>query len=181
MNGDPFARALGLPMRLAAAAEVAVDLAPGERTALDRLKAERRRDSWLRGRAALKALLGGIDTSALRFPNAELSLTHTEDVAVAVACEGAGGVGIDLEVRPPSERAARRFLSAAEFEAAGGPDGWLRLWTVKEARFKADLRNQGRTILEYAAEDPRFRHASVRVFGGWLTVALAVAPPRRPR
>jgi 4'-phosphopantetheinyl transferase EntD len=181
MNGVPFSRVLGLPLRLAAASEPAERLTAAEQATLAGFKAERRRDSWLRGRAALKALLGEIDTSALRFPHPELSLTHTEDVAVAVACEGAGGVGIDLELRPPSERAARRFLSAAEFEAAGGPDGWLRMWTVKEARFKADLRNQGRTILEYASQDPGYRHASIRVFGGWLTVALAVAPPRRPR
>ena len=181
MNGAPFARALGLPMRLAAAAEAADVLSPGERAALEKLKAERRRESWLRGRAALKALLGDIDTSTLRFPHPELSLTHTEDVAVAVACDGAGGVGVDLEIRPPSERAARRFLTESEFAASGGPDGWLRMWTVKEACFKADLKNKGRTILEYASQDPRFRHASIRVFGGWLTVALAVAPPRPPR
>ena len=181
MNGAPFTRALGLPMRLAAAAEPAAALSPGERATLQGLKAERRRESWLRGRAALKALLGDIDTSTLSFPHPELSLTHTEDIAVAVACEGAGGVGVDLEVRPPSERAARRFLSEEEFAASGGPDGWLRFWTVKEACFKADLGNKGRTILEYSPQDPRFRHASVRVFGGWLTVALAVAPPRRPR
>ena len=179
MDGASFSRALGLPLRLAAAAEPASALSAGERAAFDRLKAERRRQSWLRGRAALKALLGDVDTSALRFPHPEISLTHTEDVAVAVACAGAQGVGVDLEVRPPSERAARRFLSAAEFDASGGPDGWLRLWTIKEARFKADLRNKGRTILEYAVDDPRFRHASIPVFGGWLTVAVAV--PRPPR
>ena len=181
VNGAPFSKALGLPMRLAAVAEGTDLLSPGERAALENLKAERRRASWLRGRAALKALLGDIDTSTLSFPHPELSLTHTEDIAVAVACEGAGGVGVDLEVRPPSERAARRFLSEAEFDAAGGPDGWLRSWTIKEACFKADLGNKGRTILEYSARDPRFRHASVRVFGGWLSVALAVAPPRAPR
>jgi 4'-phosphopantetheinyl transferase EntD len=168
-------------MRLAAAAEPTDALAPGERAALEKLKAERRRASWLRGRAALKALLGDVDTSTLSFPHPELSLTHTEDIAVAVACEGALGLGVDLELRLPSERVARRFLSEEEFAAAEGPDDWLRLWTVKEARFKADLHNKGRTILEYASRDPRFRHASVPVFGGWLTVAVAVAPPRLPR
>ena len=183
MNGAPFSRALGLPMRLAAAAEPAYDLAPGERAALERFKAERRRDSWLRGRAALKALLGDVDTTPLRFPHPELSLTHTEDVAVAVACEGAAGVGVDLEVRHPSERAARRFLSGPEFAAAAGPDDWLRLWTVKEACFKADLDNAGRTVMEFSVDGPRarrgrlhFSHASVRVFGGWLTVAVALPP-----
>ena len=178
MNGAPFTRALGLPMRLAAAAEPAERLTEAERATLAGFKAERRRESWLRGRAALKALLGDVDTSTLSFPHPELSLTHTEDVAVAVACRGARGVGVDLEVRPPSERAARRFLRPAEF-AGTAPDDWLRLWTVKEARFKADLRNQGRTILEYGVDDPRFRHASIPVFGGWLTVAVAV--PRPPR
>lgn len=183
MNGAPFSRALGLPLRLAAAAEPAYELAPGERAALDRLKHERRRDTWLRGRAALKALLDGADTTPLRFPHPELSLTHTEDVAVAVACEGAAGVGVDLEVRHPSERAARRFLSAAEFAATAGPDDWLRLWTVKEACFKADLDNAGRTVMEFSVDGPhaargrrRFRHASIQVFGGWLTVAVAVPP-----
>jgi phosphopantetheinyl transferase len=178
---NALSRALGLPLRMAAAAEPARTLSPGERAALDTLKAQRRRESWLRGRAALKALLGDVDTSTLRFPHPELSLTHTEDVAVAVACPGAGGVGVDLETRPPSERAARRFLSSAEFAQAPGPDDWLRLWTVKEALFKADLRNQGRVVTQYALDDPRFRHASIRVFGGWLTVAVAVARPSEPR
>jgi 4'-phosphopantetheinyl transferase EntD len=158
-----------------------VELTPGEHATLATLKAEARRESWLRGRAALKRLLGNVDTSRLRFPHPEISLTHTADVAVAVSCKGARGTGVDLEIRPPSERAARRFLSDLEFAAAAGPDDWLLLWTVKEACFKADLRNAGRTVVDYAVKDLRFRHASVRAFGGWLTVAVAVAPSRRPR
>jgi len=176
-----LARALGLPLRLVAAAEPATELAPGEQAAFEKLKAAPRRQSWLRGRTALKALLGDVDTSHLRFPHPELSLTHTEDVAVAVSCPGAAGVGVDLETRTPSERAARRFLSPGEFAQAPGPDDWLRLWTVKEALFKADLRNKGRVVTQYALDDPRFRHASIRVFGGWLTVAVAVARPPEPR
>lgn len=123
--------------------------------------------------------MGDVDTSRLRFPHPEISLTHAGDVAVAVRCAGARGTGVDLEVRPPSERAARRFLAAAEFAATSGPDDWLLLWTVKEACFKADLDNAGRTVMEYAVDGPearrgrrRFRHASLRAFGGWLTVAV---------
>jgi hypothetical protein len=158
-----------------------VDLTAGERKVLDTLRADARRSGWLRGRAALKALLGDGDTSALRFPHRELSLTHAGEVAVAVRCRGACGTGVDLEIRPPSERAARRFLGEAEFAAASGPEDWLLLWTVKEACFKADLDNAGRTVLEYAVDGRearrgrrRFRHASVRAHGGWLTVAVRI-------
>ncbi len=155
-------------------------LTSGEEGVLSTLKAAARREGWLRGRAALKKLLGkDLDSSRLRFPHPEISLTHAGEVAVAVLCEGARGTGVDLELRPPSERAARRFLSAAEFAAALGPDDWLLFWTVKEACFKADLRNRGRTVLDYAVQDPRFRHASLRAFGGWLTVAVARVPKPR--
>lgn len=161
-------------------ARAARRLTAGEASVLATLKAASRREGWLRGRAALKKLLGkDLDSSALRFPHPEVSLTHAGEVAVAVHCKGARGTGVDLELRPPSERAARRFLSPAEFAAAQGPDDWLLFWTVKEACFKADLRNRGRTVLDYAVRDPRFRHASVRAFGGWLTVAVARSP--RPR
>jgi 4'-phosphopantetheinyl transferase EntD len=155
-------------------------LTAGEQAILARLKAPARRESWLRGRAALKKLLGkDFDSAALRFPQPEISLTHAGDVAVAVHCKGARGLGVDLEIRPPSERAARRVLSPAEFAAAQGPDGWLLFWTIKEACFKADLANQGRTLLDYPVHDPRFHHASTRAYGGWLTVA--VARPAKPR
>jgi hypothetical protein len=112
-------------------------------------------------------------------------------VAVAVWCDGKG-TGVDLEVRAPSERAARRFLSAPELEGARGADGWLRLWTVKEACFKADLSNAGTSITAYEVDEPaprsgtaarkgtssRFRYASLRAFGGWLSVAVSVKMPR---
>ena len=137
-------------------------------------KNERRKESWLRGRRALKILLRDLefaehrgelrdtDTSATFFPHPAFSLSHSQDLAIAIACLApAFGVGIDLEfIRPTKPQMARFYLSESEREWLDELDSeerslqQIRLWTVKEALFKSDLNNLGRTLLRYELEDP---------------------------
>lgn len=175
-------------------------LTPGERALLAGLNAPTRRDSWLRGRAALKRLqerIGGSDdTSTLKFPHPRLSLTHSDVWAVAVGSDSPKllGIGVDLEVKgAPKPETARRFLNPAELvwlrrmDEADRPGMLHRLWTVKEATFKADPENAGKTLRDYGLADPGyvagrarrgeriFYYASFPVPEGFLSVAVLTA------
>ncbi len=175
-------------------------LTGGEREVLAKLTAPARRDSWLRGRAALKRLQASLgasdDTSTLKFPHPRLSLTHSETWAVAVGSTSPKllGLGVDLEVKNvPSFEAARRFLNPAEMvwlrrmDEEERPRMLHRLWTVKEATFKADPDNAGKTLKDVGLADPGFMagkarrgarvfyYASFEVPGGFLSVAVLPA------
>jgi hypothetical protein len=155
-------------------------LTPGERA---RLPDGPRRHDWLLGRAALKAHGIG-DTSLVAFPNRCLSLTHSAGTAVAARCEGdQAGVGVDLGGwRTIDPRAARFFLRPQE------TGDRLRLWTVKEALFKATPDNAGMAFVDYALADAEahegtatdrhgrtFEYRSRRRPEGWLTIAVCHA------
>jgi phosphopantetheinyl transferase (holo-ACP synthase) len=175
-------------------------LTAGEIAELGGLTAQLRRDSWLRGRAALKRLgaaLGGTtDTSTLKFPNPHLSLTHSEAWAVAIGLitPKLRGIGVDLELKSvPKPETARKFLNPSEMvwlrrmEEAEHPRMLHRLWTVKEAIFKADPDNAGKTLKDYALADPGFvagrarradrlfNYVSFEVPDGFLSVAVLPA------
>ena len=162
------------------------DLSTGERAQLP--SAARRQQEWLLGRAALKKLMNGGDTSGIRFPDRCLSLTHAAGRAVAASCRGSqAGLGVDYEGwRTVDPRTARFFLQ--EHEERDGAD-LLRLWTVKEALYKATPDNGQVAFLDYgmmssearagAAVDRvgrNFRYASAPVASGWLTVAVCHGP-----
>jgi hypothetical protein len=175
-------------------------LTEGERQVLSGLTAPARRESWLRGRSALKRLQASIggndDTSTLKFPHPKLSLTHSEAWAIAVGSTSPKllGIGVDLEVKgEPKPETARRFLNPAEMvwlrrmDEAERPRMLHRLWTVKEATFKADPENQGRTLKDYGLADPGFvagkarrgervfYYTSFEVPDGFLSVAVLTA------
>lgn len=169
-------------MELAVAtAPVAVgDLAPAEAA---RLPDGLRRRDWLLGRAALKALLRIHDTSTIAFPNRSVSLTHSAGVAVAARCDGPqAGLGVDLEGwQTIDPRTARLYLHPHE------EGDLLRLWTVKEALFKATPGNDGAVFLDYEVADHhalagratdrhgrQFEYASRRRPEGWLTLAISL-------
>jgi acyl carrier protein len=123
-----------------------------------------------RSRAALRLLLGllGIDrdTASLRFPHRRFSLSHTETMGVAAGVVAPlpwrlAGVGVDIEPeRPVDPRTARFFLTGPERDWLSAVDAGrrggelLRLWTVKEALFKADPANRGTTLAHYQTRDP---------------------------
>ncbi len=186
---DDISGRLGVEARLAFATTPATpdDLSPGERA---QCPAGLRRNDWLLGRAALKRVLGGGDTSHLRFPSRSLSLSHAGGLAVVVQVDGGqAGVGVDYEPwRVVDPRTARFFLGPHERERARGEADLLRLWTVKEALWKATPQNLGATLVDYETDDDAeaaggavdgrdqvFRYASRSVDGGWLTVAVCDA------
>ncbi|MFN2505484.1 MAG: hypothetical protein ABR540_14865, partial [Acidimicrobiales bacterium] len=129
-------------------------LSPAENLAWRRLPAQgRRRADWLLGRAALKLLMDGDDTSAVAFPHPHLSLSHSAGIAVAAGSVGnQAGLGVDFEGwRLTDPRTARFFLHDGERVQDGE---LLRLWTVKEALFKATPANAGGRLLDYRLTDP---------------------------
>jgi acyl carrier protein/4'-phosphopantetheinyl transferase EntD len=208
--------ASGLPLDPAA-------LTPGEAAQYTALSGEGRRRSWLTARRALKRALAArglpTDTSAYGLPSPAVSLSHSAELAIAAVAVGgpAGGnvrapglirftrvvgIGVDVELDRSSSdlRTAPFFLTADELAwleghpAPGRTPELLRLWTVKEALFKADPGN-GRTVLrDYAVTTPgarggpaarvggggpRFRYVSIALRRGALSVALALSPPER--
>lgn len=167
-------------------------LTPGERAQWRALSTGPRRRDWLLGRAALKQLLGaGADTSGLRFPHPRLSLTHAGGRAFAVHIAAAGVVGTGIDYEPWNAaadlRTARFFLRTSEQVAVRDAATLLRVWTVKEALYKATPDNAGAVLLDYELHDPRcargsatgprderLRYASLVTSTGVLSVAVCV-------
>ena len=174
-------------------------LSSGERKIFSSQKHPLRRANWLRGRGALKPLLRRMgrseDTALLSFPSPAFSLTHSHGIAIAAAVhEGAAdGLGIDFEIhRPMRPETARFFLSEEEREtlrtSSEPPERLLlRLWTVKEAVFKADPRNTERRLKSYRILNPMqwtgtaesrgdiFRYLSLELEEGFFSIAISRA------
>ncbi len=174
----------------------------GERTQYHQFATAQRRDAWLRGRAALKMLLHHLgehlDTTRLSFPHPRLSLTHSGTYAVAAGAaqdRPFGGIGVDLEIHQTIHpEAARFFLTEEErrwfarLQSNLKARELLRLWTVKEAVFKADLNNEGRVLADYRLAVPgasngaasvtdfcgfrSFHYTSVEFKQGFLSIAI---------
>ncbi len=99
------------------------------------------------------------------------------------------GIGLDIETgRPVSRESARFFLSEQEQAGRDDPKTLLRLWTVKEAIFKADPENDEKILGDYVLENPsewsgtaymrgrkclRFHYSSIEVAGGFLSIAVS--------
>lgn len=181
-------------------------LAEGERARYATFSLPRRREEWLRGRSALKYLLRGlgepVDTSLLAFPHPRFTLTHSAGIAVAAAFQSVPGndmgIGVDFEGhRPVKAGTVRFFLSESERsrpEAATLTEtDLLRLWTVKEALFKADPGNrfEGRYLGSNQVDGPlsassgsaraaggrAFRYLSFALDEGYLTIAVSQGKP----
>jgi 4'-phosphopantetheinyl transferase EntD len=212
----------GVEVIVAHAAEPldARELTARERTVLGHLAGGHRRREWLVGRRALRGALAAAgrppDTAGIRFPVRWASVSHSAGWAVAVAVPmdpgGAAhaggaeaailGVGVDLELgASPSPGAARFFLRESETRRLRAradderDDDRLRLWTVKEALFKADRDNASATLVDYEVVDPvaaagrawcvvrpglGFAYESDQVLGGVRTIAVARAATHRP-
>lgn len=201
----------GLHVLLALSTE---PLAPKELTrpeaaALAALPEGPRRRAWLTGRRALRRALAarGLppDTSAHRFPSPVASLSHSAEmgaaaVVVTAPC-AANGVGVDIQIgHVPDPRTPPFFLDSEEqrwLSALPGPDqppARLRLWTVKEALFKADPGNATALLRDYVTVDPSaatgravragrtdtdLRYRTLPVPNGALTVAVSIPPSQK--
>ncbi|GAB1646557.1 4'-phosphopantetheinyl transferase superfamily protein [Krasilnikovia sp. MM14-A1259] len=181
------------------------ELTAGERVRFAALPGAYRRRRWLTGRRALRRGLAAAGrpphTAARTFPDRTASLTHSGDLsvaAVAVAAAGVVGVGIDVERdRTPDPRTAGFYLTAPErawlADTTDRAQAALRLWTVKEALFKADPGNAATVLRDYEVGDPSarrgtahrvpsagpaLRYVSLALPTGAATVAVALAPAR---
>jgi acyl carrier protein/4'-phosphopantetheinyl transferase EntD len=136
-----------------------------ERAQLSALTGSERRRQWLTSRHALRVLLGLLglprDTAACGFPHPRLSLAHADRGAIAAGSVGplTAGLGVDLETdRPVDPRTAPFFLDDAEqawlarVPRADRAAEHVRLWTVKEAVFKADLTNRDAMLRDYTSQ-----------------------------
>lgn len=181
------ARRLGVPIH---ASWTATPLSARDLTLEERQSHRERptftRRSYLLGCRVLKDVLlqieGHEDTAHLRFPHPHLSLTHSGPLALAIGTEARAvrGLGVDLEqrrtIRPDVDRlflreAEQRWLATTDpseraFEL-------LRLWTIKEAVFKADPNNHGRQLYDYVLDDPSSTCGGARLAaGGWKCIYL---------
>jgi hypothetical protein len=147
------------------------ELTEGESAIHAALPGNHARRRWRLGRRALRDALTVVgsdaDTSKIRFPHRRVSLTYAGDETAAVAAvtewPDLCGIGIDQEPLAtwrPSPSTARFFLTRAEVRwmqrapERDLPDQLLRLWTVKEALFKADQGNAEARLVDYQLDDP---------------------------
>lgn len=169
------------------------------------------RDIWLMrrnnkqaGRTLLGKLLrqtglGGVfKAKLLSFPQTSCSISHSQDTVVCTLSAGKGlqGLGLDIELqRSVPIDAGRLYLSNREQRllknySTYSSNELLRLWTVKEALFKADIKNRKRSWLShYECFNPqnwfgearlhisttkqRFKYATVRFQLGYLSIAVS--------
>ncbi|MGW7518279.1 4'-phosphopantetheinyl transferase superfamily protein [Streptomyces sp. NPDC054796] len=162
-----------------------------ERATVRALSGEERQRQWLISRFALRLLLGMLgepaDSAGYAFPHPWLSLSHTRGAAAAAAAAYAGpalaGVGVDVGVDAEADAdavrartvrpdAGRFFLGDRERDwLAGLPeaeraDELARLWTVKEALFKADPANARTTLADYLPANAAARQGRAGRRGG---------------
>jgi len=175
--GEP----LGLDLRFnVITGDGSVDtLSVAEREQFQTLESTPRAKSWLLGRAALRRLRAELDecddVDELTFPNSRFSLTHSNDVALAVA-EPSGcldGIGVDLEIDARIQSAAARFFLTDREQSwlrSQKPERWplhlLRLWCIKEAVFKANPGNAGQTLADYELACPGDARGEARTLAG---------------
>ena len=186
-----IANALGCDVTLAMTT-AGDDAPPGDQTVAAAWPSRSRRESWLRGRAAVRRVLDAL-SGAGAAGHAKLSVSHSgpHSVAIGTTSRAVRAIGVDLEAGPaPAVDAARFFLDEDERRwalAADRPARLLRLWTIKEALFKADPSNGTARIWDYRLDHPErasgtaslrgdrsrlLRYCSVRLAAGWLSVAV---------
>ena len=160
---------------------------------------------WISGRSALKTILStlnkDLDVTKISFPHPFLSLSHTKDCAVAIGILNSGnavkGIGIDLELdRKVSTKHMKFYLNDFESDLKINNDHMLRLWTVKEALFKADPNNDSNVLKDYIVKNSKtlsgkatnkkghtFYYKSIKnpadkflgeQRGGWMSLAFSV-------
>ncbi|WOH39049.1 4'-phosphopantetheinyl transferase superfamily protein [Thalassotalea fonticola] len=140
-------------------------LSLNERKVYDSFLTQSRKTDWLKGRNALKELLlkngQSSDTQRLSFPNQAFSLTHNDGLAIAITMNDVAGVGVDFEawhkVKPQmahwflnnTEQSWLSTLSSEQYDKE-----FVRLWTVKEALFKAAMNNEQLALIDFQLDQP---------------------------
>jgi len=134
-------------------------LHPQERAYYSRIPSQRRRQGYLLGRHAAKYALGAetfgpevcIQAGAMGQPvltgpdcgGRDISISHHDDLACAVAGPGTTPITLDLEAVDPAHtdailaKTSKRERALCSLDFAGDPHEWATvLWTAKEALSK---------------------------------------------
>ena len=172
-------------------------LSPAEQVQFDSLEFEQRRAEWILGRTALKGLLKSLgrddDTSMVQVFDRQVSISHSDGVAIAVGTTRShSGIGVDFErFRPVRPGFTSWFLNDAELKYlrakrdSDTSNQTIRLWTIKEAAFKCHPENRGRVMRDFTIDHPgervcsikcsdgkRFRAVTYNVAGGLISIAI---------
>lgn len=153
-----------------------------------------RKNQWLRGRNALQAIAAKLDMdtllSALNPPCPGVSLTHNGKISIAAGISAVQGIGVDFESWRQIEPATLRwFLTESEQYQLAVQSNFtrLRLWTIKEALFKASSENQGLLLTDFEIDEvsamtggarnctranSRLRYTSFMLRQGLLSIAI---------
>jgi len=192
-----FSGKLGVPLRLG--------IRNGKEDYINRDRWLMRRSNKQAGRTLLGKLLrqsgmGSVfKAKLLSFPQTACSISHSRNTVVCALSAGKGlqGLGIDVELpRSVPIDAGRLYLSNREQRllkncSTYSSDELLRLWTVKEALFKADINNRKRGWLShYECLNPHiwfgnarlrpsttrqcFKYATVTFQSGYLSIAVSL-------
>ncbi len=131
-----------------------------DRQRLSSFSTSARKKQWLRGRSALYAIAAklemNIPLSALDPPCPGISLTHNGKISIAAGVGSRRGIGVDFESWRLIEPAMLRwFLTESEQQQLAVPSNFtrLRLWTIKEALFKASSENQGLLLTDFEIDE----------------------------
>ncbi len=190
-----FSKKLGVPLRLAIHNDN--DKTPDTNNWLRRIKS-RQIGRRLLGKLMRKNNLGGsFNTNSFRFPQKNCSISHCDDIVVCMLSplSELNGLGIDIELhRAISINTGKLLLSNNEqrllktFNAYSSEE-LLRLWTVKEALFKADMNNSkrgwlscyecllphnwfGDARLRINNHKKHFKYGTVPFNSGYLSIAI---------
>lgn len=150
--------ALGQPLQIALLSfsdAGLIDWPADERAIAATRRLKKRQDSWYTSRAALQQLLPQDRRAAFQdFPACDVSISHTGEWAAALYVEHGMGCGIDIEwPRKFSPGIARHMLHPSEQSVLSPARDLLRVWTIKEALFKADMDNADKLLHHYSAAD----------------------------
>lgn len=162
------------------------------------LQFKKRKDEYLMGRTALNSLSKHFSSYNLsipeKFPSKNFSLTHTDHIALAsVSIDPSSiGLGIDMEFnRTIKEKSQKFFLNTNEQKhllSKNKSEHLLRLWTVKEALFKSNMKNKNSLLKDYEISNSmeitgtaylksnhkiKFIYSSLKLNNGFISLAIA--------
>ena len=163
MRNDHRRMSSRLSVRLGVPVQVALVPALGRQCPAQYASDPPQRVAARRALRIVRRSMGEAHLAKISFPHARFSISHAGGTGAAVgAAPGAtAGVGVDFEpVRQIDPATARFFLTDREQEWVADLDQdrvsaeLLRLWTVKEAVFKADLGNAHALVGDYELDEP---------------------------
>jgi phosphopantetheinyl transferase len=202
---DYFRERLNLPFEVYFTDSLCLEslLSENEKEILANFNSQTRKQNWLLGRQAIKQVIKNIsndfdnsslsfDTAQIKFPCNWLSLSHSADLAIAIALPQTiklKGLGLDLQLNKfPKAGSEKFFVKPSEKEILNNlPEkdpakNRCLFWTIKEACYKANPENQNTFLSEYEITNfdlglakkgiYQFKFASLALPNGFLSVAI---------